>query len=723
MFYAKTKPEKESIRQHTDNVLKNYELLKEVYSHKIDNLCDMNCERLWHLLRIACEYHDYGKANLAFQNKLKKILGETVEKEADYEEIPHNYLSPAFLPMDKLSEDEQILLSQVIAYHHEREKEPINGEIEYIVKNDLANNLKAITSEMGIEVNKLRSKYSSDIAKKRRITNKSSSYKDYIIMKGLLHRMDHSASAHIVIEEKVDKSVAQCTKEFFDMESERKKKYELREPQLFAMENRDENLLLIASTGIGKTETALFWINDDKAFFTLPLRVSINALYSRVQKDIGFNSIGLIHSTSKEYLVEQGFEDYAEINEQSKLLSKKLNFSTIDQIFKFPFKFKGYEKIYATLAYSKVVIDEIQAYSPEMTAVILKGLEMIHEIGGKFMVMTATFPRIYRDYLNKKGIMLKEAEFILDKKRHKIKLNDKSICDDVDNIIEKAKEKKVLVIVNTVKRSLEIYDLIKKAGYDDVKLLHSMFIQEDRARLEGEIKEFADKGTKGIWVTTQIVEASLDIDFDYLFTEMSTLDSLFQRFGRCYRKREYKGEVPNVYIYTKEITGVGTIYDEDILNKSINYINVYDETMIEERVKAQLVDKLYSEEELDGTEFYNKFKNAIGCLENIIDYDVTNNEAQKLLRDIETIRAIPEEIYIENIELFEKYRYAIEKKEREKLLMSINKFIVNIPEYKLKISKANIEDIDIEHLKGLKRLKTKYSSTIGVTMENLDNIF
>ena len=52
--------------------------------------------------------------------------------------------------------------------------------------------------------------------------------------------------------------------------------------------------------------------------------------------------------------------------------------------------YKGYEKTYATLSYSKVVIDEIQAYSPEIAAVLIKGLEMIHKIGGKFSNMFIT---------------------------------------------------------------------------------------------------------------------------------------------------------------------------------------------------------------------------------------------------------------------------------------------------------------------------------------------
>jgi CRISPR-associated endonuclease/helicase Cas3 len=45
--------------------------------------------------------------------------------------------------------------------------------------------------------------------------------------------------------------------------------------------------------------------------------------------------------------------------------------------------------------------------------------------------------------------------------------------------------------------------------------------------------DFARNQSHGIWITTQIAEASLDIDFDVLFTELSSLDSFFQRMGRC----------------------------------------------------------------------------------------------------------------------------------------------------------------------------------------------
>ena len=67
--------------------------------------------------------------------------------------------------------------------------------------------------------------------------------------------------------------------------------------------NREKNIILKASTGMGKTETALIWIDNDKGFFTLPLRVSINALFDRVSKeDIKYDYAGLLHSTSLDYM-------------------------------------------------------------------------------------------------------------------------------------------------------------------------------------------------------------------------------------------------------------------------------------------------------------------------------------------------------------------------------------------------------------------------------------
>ena len=240
---------------------------------------------------------------------------------------------------------------------------------------------------------------------------------------------------------------------------------------------------------------------------------------------------------------------------------------------------------------------------------------MITNIGGKFMIMTATLPRIYKDELEKMGINFEYGEFIKDTQRHRIKLLDKSILDDVN---EFSKDKKVLIIVNTVDRAIELFEKLKEQNIENLNMLHSRFINDDRNKKEKDIKDFSEEKSKaGVWITTQIVEASLDIDFDILYTEISTLDSLFQRLGRCYRSREYSDKEPNVYIYTKDVSGINSVYDEEITEKGLNLLKQYDGKILEEKEKIKLVDILYSKEMLQGTKFLEKFEKGMEILNNM----------------------------------------------------------------------------------------------------------
>lgn len=722
-YYAKYDKKKvgknyETLREHTDKVLQEFESFKNLYEKEINNLIKdikIDEDTFWAVLKDCCEFHDYGKTNIKFQNKLRQLMGlDILEEKVPHEEIPHGYLSAAFFPQSKYAEYIKKIAIQSIAYHHERNEEPKNEVIKITFKEDLIPNLDKIASHMNYKIDKINQKYLSTIETKSRINDFNDNYKLYVMIKGLLHRMDHSASAGCKIEEESTCSVNEATKIYLS-------KFGLREVQEFADSNKEKNIVIVASTGIGKTETALLWLGKDKGFFTLPLRVSINALFKRVEEEIGYKNVGLLHSSAIDYLEENGYENYYEIYEYSKLLSKKVTFSTIDQIFKFPFKFRGYEKILATLAYSKIVIDEVQAYSPHIVAVIIKGIEILHKLGGRFLIMTATLPRIYKEELEKRGIKFEYRVYPSEMKRHKICMKNESVNSSVRDIIEKGKSKKVLVIVNTVKKALEVYSEIN--GIDkkvNIKLLHSMFVGRDRSKLEKEIKGFTDKGNEsvGIWITTQIVEASLDVDFDYLFTEVSTLDSQFQRFGRCYRKREFNLNEPNIYIFTKDVSGAGTIYDKDILDKSIELLSNWNESIISEETKMDLVDKLYSKESLKGTKFYEEFLSTIELIDNFLDYEVSSSGAQKALRDIKSKRIIPIELYNNNIDLFMKLEES-QSEERFKLINKINKLSVSVQEYALK-NKGTL----IDGFKDLYKVDYKYDSKMGLLLnESSDMIF
>lgn len=739
MIYAKSDP-KETLREHTDNLLKQLSVIRDKYGYKIEKVIDISPDKFWNLLDIIVEFHDLGKVFTPFQNAIKLKVGEKeLSTEFKYDDGPHNYLSPVFLDCRLLGIERELVdvIIQSIGFHHERAREidsDFENKIQEIIDKDLRNKVNQIENDFKIrypiEKEYLSNYYLESMKNNRRIKPKDENYKLYVMLKGLTHRIDHSASAHEEIELNANENVGEYTERFF-----KNNKYELREVQQFAKNNRNKNVILKASTGMGKTETALIWIDNDKSFFTLPLRVSINALFDRVSKDdIKYNYAGLLHSSSLDYLEENKYSDYEDRVNQSRLMSTKLTFSTIDQIFKFPFMYRGYEKEFATLAYSKVVIDEIQAYSPEICAVLIKGIEMIHKIGGKFMIMTATMPTIYENELKKRGVFddnLATGTFNIDIIRHNVKVEEMSLHENLNQIVEEGKDKKVLVIVNTVKSAVETYDKLKNINDNvNLNLLHSMYIQEDRAKLENNIKEFAKSKNSGIWITTQLVEASLDVDFDILHTEVSTLDSLFQRFGRCNRKGLKLIDNPNIFIYKEEASGIGSIYDKDIVNKGLELLEICineKSSKITEDDKLEMVEKVYSEENLRGTEFYGKFTKALDILDALEPCQLSKNEAQSILRDIESDTAIPVEVYEEIKNTYIKFyealnelidnEYKKEKKndeyikylknKRKEIKRDILKKTVNIPAYRTK-NLGVITDIPIKGLENIKILNYKY---------------
>ena len=317
-----------------------------------------------------------------------------------------------------------------------------------------------IENELQIKVPELKTTYLGMVEGQARITEDDELYKEYCLMKGLLHRLDHCSSAWITVEDETKDEIADFVKEFM-----KKQDFKENDLQQFAEKNQDKNVIVIGSTGMGKTEGALLWSKNDKTFFTLPLRISINAIYDRIKETIGYKHVGLLHSTALDYLDEKNEENEFYKIQQSRNLYEKITTCTIDQIFPFVFKYRGYEKIYATLSYSKVVIDEIQAYSPEIVAVLLKGLQMIDKLNGKFMIMTATLPRIYKEKLQEMGIKFEYNEFIKDTKRHRFKITDTSMEEDIEKIKEKSENKKVLIIVNTINKAIELYKKLKDSHF------------------------------------------------------------------------------------------------------------------------------------------------------------------------------------------------------------------------------------------------------------------
>lgn len=686
----------ETIQEHTLNLLYEYKNIKSIYpSIKYLN---------WDILRLACIYHDLGKINTKFQNK----LGENLEDDLEgIDEIHHGYISPAFLPkkyLKSLYSDEDLkILYQSIYYHHARKilyNDSFNN-LKRIIKEDLIKYINDFKFNEMLDIEKLYPSYSKYVDT-RICSNDGDLFYKYIITKGLLNKLDYSASAHIPVEIK-NTNLLEKT-----IESMTSKKFKLNDLQEYMLKNQDENNIIIASTGIGKTESALIWIGNNKGFFTLPLKVSINAIYDRVVSENGINFLkentALLHSdTFIEYL-NRAKEDEIELSHitQTKQMSLPLTICTLDQLIDFVFKYPGFEIKLATLAYSKLVIDEIQMYSSEMIGHLLASLKYITDMGGKFSIVTATLPPIIIDFLKDLGVGFKVPEKPFIKKdiktgeyqlRHRVSIIKNRL--NSSQILSNYKNKKVLVIANTVKEAQRIYEELKfELGEDyNINLLHSKFIKKDRRKKEKEILEIGNlkNNEVGIWVSTQIVEASLDIDFDILHSELSDVCGLFQRMGRVYRNRTLDIDDSNIFVYigTEGLypTGINdskrSIIDFDIFRLSKEAILKYENKIMSEFDKVDIVNRVYSKENLKNTRYYKDIKKTVEQDLTRIEYDFKKEEAD--LRHIYTETIIPWSVYSKEKEfidsIIEKYKKTKDKVEKEKLKNIINDFTVSIEKY------------------------------------------
>ncbi len=119
-----------------------------------------------------------------------------------------------------------------------------------------------------------------------------------------------------------------------------------------------------------------------------------------------------------------------------------------------------------------------------------------------------------------------------------------SLEEIADQII---KHRQVLCIVSTRKSCRELYDLVQAKSTDEVKVLHlsALMCPEHRSDVIAQIKEKLPPGDPIRVISTQVVEAGVDIDFPVVFRELAGLDSIAQAAGRCNRegKLPEKGKV------------------------------------------------------------------------------------------------------------------------------------------------------------------------------------
>jgi len=336
------------------------------------------------------------------------------------------------------------------------------------------------------------------------------------------------------------------------------------------------HLILSAPTGSGKTEAALLWAGQQsqtRLLYLLPTRVTSNAMYERIKEYTG-DLTGLTHGTAGLVIgEEQAWQKDAFTSKMlySSTLMQPATVATVDQLLLSKFNWTHWDLVEINAAQSAVIFDEIHAYDLFTLGLILNAARELASRGARLCFMSATMPNFLRKAIAQVlepfgGHTWVDCPEAGEEQRHILWVRDQPLSTLLPEIIaayKSEKGQKVLVAVNAVDTACEIYQALKlELPPSEVMLFHGRFIEMHRRERERQIIEADDRPGGFVAVVTQVVEVSLDIDYDVMFTQVAPVDALVQRSGRVNRKGT-KALVPVVVTQADERSK--KVYGEAVL--------------------------------------------------------------------------------------------------------------------------------------------------------------
>jgi CRISPR-associated endonuclease/helicase Cas3 len=398
----------------------------------------------------------------------------------------------------------------------------------------------------------------------------------FALLKGLLMQSDWAASSNNLTIPTCLSLSSKLVKPYM-REKAAREKWQFTDFRAFqkACKNVGHHGIAIAPTGSGKTEGALLWAlaqtekqNVSKILYLLPTMVTTDSLHRRLSKFFAKHRIvtGLSHSMADLAfdLSEEGEADSG-VYRESFLFEKHfvppVTVATVDQLLASLFhRGRWALKTFAAMD-TAIILDEIHSYDPHTSGIIFELIHQLGPAGARFFIMSATLPKplvkaLQAELKTSGKVKIVSDEELLNSSRSYWHVIDADLEGHLDLVKKKLSEgkrdKRVLVVVNTVKRCQDLASKLKK--YKPI-CYHSKFILGHRRKKERKILTEKPR----LVVATQVVEVALDIDFDVLITECAPPDALAQRAGRINRKRERNGEV---YLF-RPGPGSENIYKDD----------------------------------------------------------------------------------------------------------------------------------------------------------------
>jgi CRISPR-associated endonuclease/helicase Cas3 len=657
---AKSDPRKTLI-EHTNDCLFWFPKVLEWNNDFIDKISEHYSIRKPDLVKrlfMTVAFHDIGKATERFQDKVRGI--ENLLESHALTSVPFIYSEIRDKPIKIIDENPFYPEILAIASHHSKLKKDLFQDYQKMTptfaRRDYFENFYQNINQQAETLNipdweKLNVfeepfKENPYFVFFDNVLDNIGSYKYekinivrdlFLLFKSVLHYCDWLASSNTVAYKY---ATTENTQSITNKMVEKEPRFVAWESfQLQAAKSSSKNIFVQIPTGQGKTEASVLWATQNnrnqKIIFLLPTMVTTNKMWERMLLFFdGVDTVGLSHSTAQYVLKEK--EEYMEpeaLRSQylyNRTFFKPVTVATIDQLI-FSFFNWGYWVLTGAASFNaKIIIDEIHIYDAYTFGLLLKVIECIAPYNTQFAVMSASLPEVLKQELEK---VLPDYELITDEKfddkqRHKIEVHDCFIEECIDGIIEDYNSKrKILVVCNTIAKAREIFDSLNdEIPLENRMLYHSQFILKHKTYKENILEGVKDRKGGFVAICTQIVEVSLDIDFDVLYTENAPIDAIVQRLGRVNRRGKIHERILDMQfakvVITNESEKSKDYVYKDLQNiSSLTYKYLLElaeekDGNIAEKDLKQLVDTIYTRENL-GEAYFKELEDARNLISTI----------------------------------------------------------------------------------------------------------
>ncbi len=337
------------------------------------------------------------------------------------------------------------------------------------------------------------------------------------------------------------------------------------------------------------------------------------------------------------------------------------------------------------LANSIVILDEVQSLPTKYWYLLRNVIREVSEnINTYFIFMTATQP-----YLIDECIELSSKEKYLNKLDRitaYFDLRERTIDEFLESV-DLRKDKTYLFIANTISSSKEIYKKLKDMLNEEICYLSTSVVPYERKERIEKIK----KGKYRIVVSTQLVEAGVDIDFDIVYRDFAPLDSLNQSAGRCNRNMgKEKGEFRVVKLVDeKGQPFTKGVYDSVLINvtqkllEGIKSLSEKDFTLLIEDYFKTLWSKISKDDSEDILE-------AVKCFRFTGDEEKISVSSFRLIEDLPFKKDVFIQLNDEAVKIWERAKHIVKdirakkidifeaREEFEKIKPDFFKFVVSV---------------------------------------------